>query len=108
VHRKKGQELRQVFRRKPRGMVTAMNPRKVERSRTRKLTDLPNVGTATARDLQLIGIRVPEDLRDRDPLQLYERLCQRTGVRQDLCVLDVYMSITDYVDVGRAAPLVDV
>jgi len=74
-----------------------MNPRKVDRSRVGKLTDLPNIGPAMARDLELIGIRVPKDLEGRDPLELYELLCERTGVRQDACVLDTFMSITDYV-----------
>lgn len=81
-----------------------MNPRKVGRSSPRKLTDLPNVGPAMARNLELIGIRVPEDLRDRDPLELYERLCESAGVRQDPCVLDTFMSITDYVAGSEPRP----
>ncbi len=38
-----------------------MNPAKTNRSKTKLLTDLPNLGTSIAGDLQLIGIRQPED-----------------------------------------------
>ncbi len=73
-----------------------MHPSKVTRANTRKLTDLPNVGPAMARDLELIGIVVPTDLEGRDPFVLFELLCEKTGVRHDPCVLDTFMSITDF------------
>jgi hypothetical protein len=74
-----------------------MNPSKVQRRNTKKLTDLPNVGPAMARDLELIGVKVPADLEDQDPFELYKLLCERTEARHDPCVLDIFMSITDYV-----------
>lgn len=74
-----------------------MNPSKAERSRTIKLTDLPNVGPVMERDLALIGIRAPKDLEGRDPFELFELLGEKTGVRQDPCVLDTFMSITDFI-----------
>lgn len=55
-----------------------------------------------ARDLELIGIRAPKDLEDRDPFELFELLCEKTRARQDPCVLDTFMSITDYI--GGHAP----
>lgn len=73
-----------------------MHPSRVQRGKTIELTDLPNVGPAMARDLALLGIRSPEDLTHRDPWALYAWLCERSGVRQDPCVLDTLMSITDY------------
>ncbi|MDX2300169.1 MAG: helix-hairpin-helix domain-containing protein, partial [Xanthomonadaceae bacterium] len=45
-----------------------MHPDKVDRERLRRLTDLPNVGKATADDLLLLGIRTPTQLVDQDPL----------------------------------------
>ena len=81
-----------------------MHPDKVQRERVRKLTDLPNVGPAMASDLRLLGITRPEDLVGADPLQLYQMLCRRTGVRHDPCVLDVFMSITDFAAGGAARP----
>ena len=79
-----------------------MNPNKVQRSKLIELTDLPNVGPAMARDLELIGIRAPKDLEGCDPFELYSLLCERTGVRQDPCVLDTFMSLTDFT--GGNAP----
>jgi hypothetical protein len=75
-----------------------MKPDKVDRRRLRKLTDLPNVGPATAGDLRLLGIHSPEALTGRDPLELYRALSQKTGVRQDPCVLDVFISLTRFAD----------
>ncbi len=73
-----------------------MNPEKVDRSKVRRLTDLPNIGPATAKSLELIGIHTPAQLVGEDPLMLYRRLCKKTGIRQDPCVLDVFISITRF------------
>lgn len=73
-----------------------MNPARVRREAVRTLTDLPNVGPAAAADLRLLGIEHPEQLAGRDPKQLYDALCQRTGVRHDPCVIDVFTSITAF------------
>lgn len=73
-----------------------MNPDKVDRHRVRQLTDLPNVGPATARGLASIGIDAPQQLAGKDPLELYRSLCRKRGVRQDPCVLDVLISITRF------------
>ncbi|BCO33186.1 hypothetical protein TspCOW1_32890 [Thiohalobacter sp. COW1] len=81
-----------------------MNPSKVERTKTKKLTDLPNIGPAMAQVLELIGIGVLKDLEGRDAWELYETLCERRGSRQDPCVLDIFMSITDYVGGGFPKP----
>jgi hypothetical protein len=81
-----------------------MNPTKINRSKTHALTDLPNVGPATAKDLRLLGIHTPQDLVGKDPLELYHRLNEITGTRHDPCVLDVFMSITDYMAGNDAQP----
>ena len=75
-----------------------MNPARVRRDAVRNLTDLPNVGPATAADLRLLGIAHPAQWRDRDPAQLYAALCRKTGVRHDPCVIDVFASITAFMD----------
>ena len=62
-----------------------------------ELEQLPNIGPALAADLRLIGIRTPKDLRGRDPFVLYQQLCAATGCRQDPCVLDTFMAITDFI-----------
>lgn len=75
-----------------------MNPDKAEHCGTHKLTDLPNVGPAIARHLESIGIRAPAEVTGQDPLALYEALCAERGRRVDPCVLDVFLSITDFMN----------
>ena len=75
-----------------------MSPHKVDRARLQSLTDLPNVGKATADDLRLLGFEMPEQLVGQSPIDLYERLARITGQRQDPCVLDVFMSITRFMN----------
>src|SRR5512139_4226350 len=91
----------------PRGLrsrIAAMNPARVERDRVRQLTDLPNVGPATARDLELIGIDAPHQLAGQDPLRLYRTLCRKRGARQDPCVLDVLISVTRFMSGDEPRP----
>lgn len=73
-----------------------MNPEKVCREKLSQLTDLPNIGKASASDLVLLGIIHPQQLLGRDPFQMYEQLCELTQVRHDPCVIDVFMSITRF------------
>ena len=75
-----------------------MNPSKVRRDRLEQLTDLPNIGPAMARDLRLLGFDHPAGLAGQDPSALYERLCELTGTRHDPCVLDVFVSVTRFMD----------
>jgi hypothetical protein len=56
-----------------------MNPAKVIRSEVKQLTDLPNIGKASAEDLRVLGIRSPEQLAGKCPIELYERLCRKTS-----------------------------
>lgn len=81
-----------------------MNPTKVQRSTTRRLTDLPNVGPTVARALEAIGVNTPSDLEGCDPFEMYELFCERANVRQDPCLLDTFMSITDYVSGNDPRP----
>ena len=75
-----------------------MNPKKVTRQNLKTLTDLPNIGKASEADLRLLGINKPADLIGRSPLEMYKQLCKKTGVRHDPCVLDVFMSITSFMN----------
>lgn len=81
-----------------------MHPDKVDRERVTRLTDLPNVGKATAGDLVLLGIRTPEQLVGQCPMDLYRRLCRKTGQRQDPCVIDVLMSLTEFMNGAPPKP----
>jgi len=69
-----------------------------------RLEQLPNIGPSLAADLRSIGIDHPSDLCGQSPLQLYHRLCEVSGQRQDPCVLDTFMAATDFMRGAVAAP----
>lgn len=69
-----------------------------------RFEQLPNVGPALAADLRLMGFKHPAELRGQDALALYRRLCEVSGQRQDPCVLDTFMAITDFMRGAAAAP----
>lgn len=81
-----------------------MNPSKVDRAKLSLLTDLPNVGKAMVEDLRLLGYSRPEQLAGQSPFEMYERLCRKTGTRHDPCVLDVFMSLTSFMQGEPARP----
>ena len=81
-----------------------MSPSKVERIRVRLLTDLPNIGKAGADDMRLLGIHEPQQLIGMCPFQLYEQLCENTATRHDPCVLDVFISVTRFMNGEEARP----
>jgi hypothetical protein len=68
------------------------------------LTDIPNVGPAIARKLLRLDVRSAEDLRGRDPDELFERLCALDGRRHDPCLLDTFVAAVAYADGGPARP----
>lgn len=75
-----------------------MNPSKVIREKVQKLTDLPNIGPSLAEELRFIGIKTPEELKNKEPFELYKELCMKSGKRQDPCVLDVLISVTEFMN----------
>lgn len=81
-----------------------MNPVKVKRDCVKELTDLPNISKAMADDLRTIGIIRPEQLKGRSPYDMYEELCSKTGSRHDPCVIDVFLSITRFMEGDNPRP----
>jgi hypothetical protein len=55
----------------------------------RKLRSLISVGRLR-QPLRLLGIKSVAGLAKHDPQALYDRLCRKTGTRQDPCVLDTF------------------
>jgi hypothetical protein len=88
------------------------SPRKKKTTRTKSaletraaaLTDIPNVGPATAADLRRLGIAAPRDLAGRDPIALYHELQRLTGMRHDPCVADVFIAAVRWVERGDGRP----
>lgn len=71
---------------------------------TSELTSIPNVGKATAGDLERIGIASLNDLKGADAVQLFEKLCTIDGKQHDPCTLDIFLSAIDYVTNGESKP----
>ena len=69
-----------------------------------RLEQLPNIGPSLAADLRLLGIEHPSELARCDAYTLYQTLCQRTGKRQDPCVLDTFMAATEFMRGAPPAP----
>ena len=67
-------------------------------------TDIPNIGPAMMKDFKLIGIADPQDLKKKDPFDLYQRLCTITCKRHDPCVLDTFMAAVDFMNGNAARP----
>jgi hypothetical protein len=66
----------------------------------KNLTEIPGIGKSIAGDLWRIGIKKVEDLRNKDPQQLYDDSNRFAGVVQDRCLLyafrcAVYYASTD-------------
>ena len=80
-----------------------MSPSKVVREEVVLLTHLPNIGPSLAGDLRLIGIQTPAELTGRDPYALFEALCEATQQRHDPCVLDIFISVTRFMNGGPPA-----
>ena len=68
------------------------------------LTDLPNIGKATASDLMSIGIHSPGELANLDPLATFRALAAVMGHRHDPCVLYMLMAVHQYLNGGPAMP----
>ena len=79
-------------------------PKAANAAECRTLEQLPNVGPALAADLRAIGIAEPAQLVQADAWQLYRRLCEATGQRQDPCVLDTFLAVTEFMRGGPPAP----
>ena len=54
------------------------------------LTVVPGVGKSVAKDLEKIGIRSVNDLKDKDPKKLYQLSNKHVGKTQDRCLLYVF------------------
>lgn len=84
--------------------VVIKAPKAATAAECERLEQLPNIGPSLAADLRLIGIAKPRDLRGKDAFVLYQNLCAATGQRQDPCVLDTFMAVTDFMRGAPAAP----
>ena len=64
-----------------------------EKTAADEFLELPNIGPATAADLQRLGVTSIGKLKKCDPHELYDRLAKMDGKAHDICVLDVFHAI---------------
>ena len=76
----------------------------ISRADIMDLQQIPNIGPAIAANLRLTGVLSPDDLLGKDPYLLYDDLCQATGVRQDPCVIDVFIAAVRFMAGEPATP----
>jgi hypothetical protein len=75
-----------------------VNPQKVNRDQIADFTDLPNIGPAMAKDFEVLGVKSIAELKRYSAWELYENLTLKTGQYQDPCVLDVFISVIDFLE----------
>ena len=64
-----------------------MNKERAESEPVKRLQTLRNIGPTTAMKLYSIGIKSPEQLKQSDPEELYEKLKKQAGGKLERCVL---------------------
>lgn len=65
------------------------------------LEEVPGIGPKLAHDLHDLGLRSVDDLRGRDPEELYDRLTALRGRPIDRCVLYAFRCAVYYAADGR-------
>ena len=73
----------------------------MSRNEIKKFQDIPNVGKAIEKNFILLGIQEPFELIGMDPYQMYNDLRSITGSRLDPCIIDVFMSVIDFMEGGE-------
>ena len=61
-----------------------------QRESQNNLMQIPGIGKSISQDLINIGINSVDDLKNRDPLNLYQQSNLFTGQTQDRCLLYVF------------------
>jgi hypothetical protein len=78
--------------------------RKGRTTETSDLLELANVGSAIAGHLANAGVTRTSQLAGRDPVEIYEQMCEADGRRHDPCLLDTVMSAVDQANGNPARP----
>lgn len=69
-----------------------------------RLEHIPNIGPSIADDLRALGIDAPRQLIGKDPIALYHRMTEVTGIRQDPCLADCFIAAVRFMEGGPATP----
>jgi Pathogenicity locus len=70
----------------------------------KELRTIPGIGKACSYDLWNIGIRQVSDLKNKNPMQLYQKLNAVTGVTHDPCMLYTFRCAVYYASAKDPTP----
>ena len=76
----------------------------MDRQVLKQFQKIPGVGKSISKDLYLLGYRSIEDLKNREPEMMYERLCLRAGTHVDRCMLYVFRCAVYYASTKKHDP----
>ena len=62
------------------------------------LINIPNVGPATIKYLNMLGIKKPAQLIGQNPYSMFEELCAITGKKLDPCLADVFIAAVRFME----------
>ena len=79
-------------------------PKATNATQAKVLTDIPNIGKATAQDLYSLGANTPAQVAVMDPISMYDALRTPMGQRHDPCVLDTFLAAKAFMNGGPALP----
>jgi hypothetical protein len=65
----------------------------MEQQILKEFQTIPSVGKSIAKDLYKLGYTSINDLKNRDPLMMYERLCMKEGKHLDRCLLYTFRCV---------------
>ena len=68
------------------------------RIKIENLKEIPNVGSATIRYLNILGINTPFELIGQNPYSMYADLCAIVGKKFDLCLADTFIAAVRYME----------
>ncbi|MGL1930596.1 MAG: helix-hairpin-helix domain-containing protein [Desulfotalea sp.] len=68
------------------------------RSDVKDLKNIPNVGPATIKYLNAVGVSIPLELVGKNPYLMFEELCNISGKQFDPCLLDVFISAVYFIE----------
>lgn len=54
------------------------------------LQTIPGIGKSIEKDLNILGIYRVKELKNKNPEKLYKELCNKSGTKQDPCILYVF------------------
>jgi hypothetical protein len=76
----------------------------MKQSNAKDLQQIPGVGQTIARDMKNIGIKTINQLKDRNPEKLYQKLCDFKASPVDRCMLYVLRCAVYYASNTRHDP----